>query len=748
MYASRTYRGAGSNADSLIVGISDTGHFTAICVEFDLAGPYLGTRALSMRLSANTANDARSTGDILKAARGYAETHFGLGKTSAIQAAGIPRPLDPFDPLVGYRHLRDQDAGRGPAGTCDLTFLPVEDAHAQLTGSALRQASLAVLNGDADMFQEHVFTAVTPDFGHHWETSDLAGIRRALIGHGYDLDATTRLFSADGCEEAATLLWYAEPGPKGEDRRQAAESWPCLTAMIAQSEHLQATVDQRRPLGAELSAIFSGIGKGGLRKLGRIHQTSTEHGPLAEAFVGADDADAIGVVRQRRVALEGSWKTEDAVRWLDRNAAAGGGANAIPDGNDEWNAFTSIYAGMIKPLASHFVGQAWLETIKPPRNSWTQLLEGLGSDLELPYRADRRSLNVAVADAVELCDALARDIILPVILTTIDTMPGYLHIPDARDRFFLAARSVAGEMLVPTSAQQPLRSIATTVRAGLTRLNRLEMIRLPPPAEVDIGQPEPAAQPHPDHARYLKMEWESPWADTDINGVTISFLTSKRAMQAEGKTMKHCIGGRGYSHRCWKGEGIAAHLEDESSAQATAFINFCDRDTRRPVCREINGPRNQRGYMAREGLALRRALSRFLKLAGGAVCEVEENPRRTDFEEWTKSAAAREVLTPWQVGLDPTAAESLRIWEQAMERPLFHETGNIDALWDVWTEILPAPASRASSAQAAVWRLPSAQILLRDMSPAVHEQMILESQERAPQPRVAAEPVATGPSGP
>ncbi len=724
MFVRQYQRGDDRTATLIIRPCPGHGRHRGVCVEFDRRAPFIAVQAglwVPRRISAlpaDTEIDAElarhfASVEFRDAVVAHAEEQFQLpGRAGQGAAATAPDPIAVFDPLAPPTPVELRTACSGN----EVTNGPV------LPGMVdrLRSAGMAVITNDAQMFQQQIFEEETDDFLAAWQQGGLGNIQAALLEDGYRLEETAALFGADDCQDTATYLWYAAPGIQGDDRRQAARAWPCLAGMIANHAVLRETVDHRRPLGADLIGMFPGIGKGGLRKLGRIRHTAVEQGRLAEAFVGAADADAIGVVRQRRVALEGAWSTADAVRWLDRSGRTGTGANAVPDGAEEWNAYTTIYAGMIKPLAAHFAARTWLEAIRPPGNSWMQLLTGLGRDLGMPETPDRRSLNVAVADAIELCDALACDIVLPVVLQAIDQAPGPHHIRLPQQRSFLAARAVAGDMLVPTAAQQPLRIIAGAVRAGLTRLHRLEGIRTP---DGDDSSPAAVADRAARCSRYTRKTWAAPWQDTRVNHVEIRFLESQQALAIEGRNMGHCIGSmRSYGLDCWRGRAIAAHVTDGAD-RATAYIRF---DRKQPgglpaSIEEMHGRRN-----ARTPPDLRRALTHFLNTANGTTpvdgIAVRDNPEYPEYQEWLDSDAAQELLAAHVRQPDRSAVDPFDLWKHDMERPNGLRVDSVAALWSVWQDILPH-ATKNTSPESAVWRQKSAQSLLRDLSPSVFELM-------------------------
>ena len=222
---------------------------------------------------------------------------------------------------------------------------------------------------------------------------------------------------------------------------------------------MRAAVEGRRSLNEALRRVYPNLGKGGLKRLGRIRTGTADQTAMGEAFGGTDDADAINTVRERRLPLGGRWQVAEAIRWLDGAARSSGGIDIVPDNASDWHAFSSIWSGMIMPMAAHFDGG--MLGMRPQNGQWHRLLEGLQGDLGLASLPDRRVLNVAVVDAADLADRLAGDIILPVAVSEIERRrAAWRPTGDRVGTVRMQARQAALDMLIPPGSKQPLRACA------------------------------------------------------------------------------------------------------------------------------------------------------------------------------------------------------------------------------------------------------------------------------------------------
>ncbi len=529
-------------------------------------------------------------------------------------------------------------------------------------------------------------------------------------------------------QDPAPLLWYGAGGETGRVRRQAAGSMPVLAGIIAASPDLRRAVDGRQSLTDGIRSLYPGMGAGGVKRLGRISGGTADQSALAaDPFAAAEGEDAIGVARERHTPLAGAWRTAEAVAWLERAARRTGGVNVVPDSAEEWGSFTTIWSGMIMPLAAQF-GAAEDSMCPRPGGSWRKMHESLGRDLECGGQLpDRHQLNIAVVDAAEVAQRLAAEILLPVMIQAAAgrnrrfQAAAWLENPAAR----LAARETARSMLSPPKAKQPLRQTAQTVRAALTRLTRLD-------SALEAGQPDDGA------SRPLVAGWRESWAapfrDTavaDRSGarVPVSFFRSREEMREESRIMGHCIGQmRGYWSSCWRGTHIAAHIGPPGSADGSASAYFSvDGGGDRLVLREIRGRRNRNPPEE-----CRRAAK---ALEGGAAAGLETDPLRAEFLRWLATPEAAAAFRRGGAQGEATA-DPETVWRTGWNRVCGYACENrepLAGLWNVWREILPAAAG-VDSPEAWVWRSAAARDALKELDAETHGLLSEAARNRAAAP--------------
>ncbi len=542
---------------------------------------------------------------------------------------------------------------------------------------------------------------------------------------GYDLQAGLAAFAACPTDcDLASIRWYAAPGREGGTRRQAAASMPLFAGVIARNPRLRACVDRQRPLSDDLRRLFPSLGAAGIRRLGRISSGTADQGRLGEAFTCAGGDDVLGHARRRRLPLEGPWRSEEVARWLEDLACRSGGVDLVPSSDEEWESCSAIWSGFLLPVSTH-LGADFL-SVRPPGGRWRQMHESISRDLDWPYDSlpDRRDLNVAVVDAVEIADRLAADIILPVIHQTIVTSgearPEMSIHNNEQIRFRL--RRAAYEMLVPASAKQPVRVLSTMVRHGLTRLNRIEELR----AGEDCGGQRVRTG---EAAGWSDKRWEIPHRGEIRmpNGAVVSFIPDRETLREEGSRMRHCIGRdhMGYWRRCWNGTGTACHIgpgpswvapqgERHWQDGATAFLAVAEDGSL--SLSALHGYNNR--FVRNSGNPYSQAADQFLDMHNCRQLGISEDWER--FLAWTRTEAGRQTTT----GRTHTST-----WEQACGYDSL-DAGITEALWSEWRTVAHGCSGIDVPARA-VWRSPSARAVLDMISPATCRAMSAGTAEHA-----------------
>lgn len=627
--------------------------------------------------------------------------HFGLEARNALQSAA----LDPLAPVPA------------PVPSCPAAA-GIAWRKVELSGEAAAEMTGLLQSGNMAAAQRLLFGECTdPDLALPPEA-----LKAALSRAGIDLSAGLtglQAFSAcPGDADPSACRWFSAPDQAGTDRRQAAGTSPVLAGTIAREPVVRAAVEGRRSLIEALRRVYPNLGKGGLKRLGRIRTGTADQMAMGEAFDGTDDADAINTVRERRLPLGGRWQVAEAVRWLDGAAGSSGGIEIVPDNASDWHAFSSIWSGMIMPMAAHFGGG--MLQMRPQNGQWHRLLEGLQGDLGLASLPDRRVLNVAVVDAADLADRLAGDIILPAALSEISQRRDTPQPPgDRLGAIRMQARQAALDMLIPPGSKQPLRACATTVRRGLTRLTALDTAR--------AGEAGGAAG-RAVHGRYAcGHAWEPPWEDwRSPDGSLISWLRSADEMRKEGSEMGHCIGRfPSYRNSCRLAAAIACRITGPGGERATAHLLLDDSD--RPRLSQMHGRRNRPVPPA-----CARAMNGFLEAQGAG--DVPLRPERADYVDWVHSPEG-------QAAVGTGGDDGTSVWTRLCGRRVTGPEADrrTAVLWDIWKDVLPG-ASRTGVPEQAVWRQPACTELLRILSPCTWEEMAGSGRRNRPQPAQGAAP--------
>jgi len=437
----------------------------------------------------------------------------------------------------------------------------------------------------------------------------LSGLRGELeaLFHNRGLDAVYDGLNKDAvrivsyCPEATwgTYAFYAEPGEKGEIRRQAADSYPMLSTVIAQRLSLRRAVDRKESLQAGLRlacGVKPGteeplIGKGLLKRLVGL---SWPTGGLP----------SLGVVRHL-AQISPDWFPKTPESWnafCDVSASVLTVMTAVTD-----NSLDTLLAGCggnWEDLRFR-LGRAYAET-RPPEGTTEEsfayfksvipwklldrerdpdkvcvLIDRTVSDMTVPegiladdVRAwltglyapacDREALVAACADVRDTIAVFGAKVVAP-LAARASMMADIIMSPDRS----MILQGVSSNILF---SGQSAVSILETSRHIHSQIAALQEAGNPP---EDILAGEKARAELNEKLRQATLESsllrlrdgselhnkleEWPAISSIVqapNGVFCVPLTTKAHLSDEGKYLSHCVGG--YSGTCMKGDSIVS----------------------------------------------------------------------------------------------------------------------------------------------------------------------------------------------
>lgn len=506
---------------------------------------------------------------------------------------------------------------------------------------------------------------------------------------GIDVETAQAALKAVDRPSSAAVAWYGMArGRERNLRLQAAESFPVLAGIIAERDSLRRAVDSCAPL-QPLLAEQTGLPKAALKRLGRL-KTPFVVTPVFEAGEEVRGRDALGVERERRMSASGRIPLDQGLRLLSQMPA-----DRTPQTDADWSAFQEVMAGAVLPLADG-LGQEPAPIAEVSGGNWTRFREGLAraADFE-PERFDRRAMLLTALDGLQAIEALARTVVLPRALASIQETGSPL--PEPSHEFFEAAFGVAGALMTGR---------AKNVTAHVFEMSRRYASRIPTMAGIEgRGLPDGAGDADrwaaygEDGFPQIINVWTAP------NGVNVVPARTGADLVAEGDDLDHCVGGSHYRSGCRRGIYHILSFRDQEGARLSTMqlVDF-DGETEtvarlRASSRQHYGKRN--GEPPAPALEAAQAFLRGLRDGSIPV-------------NWDEICAWRRHMK--ETGKDvPAQRQPRATWESALEFP-WQDADARQAIWQEWRFVAGGKLGKAEN-PGVIYTEPSARALVALMSP-------------------------------
>ncbi len=426
----------------------------------------------------------------------------------------------------------------------------------------------------------------------------------------------------EGCRDertCRTIDWYANDQDLGW-RKQAAGEYPLLAGLLAREPETREAIDCARPLLPALRKVFPNLTKGGLKRLRGIdRQDVTQTAVCGLEAAPLTGPDILGHLHDRQFILTGEWEIREAIRELTQSD----NPSIIPATTEDWNAFAILYAGFIRPMKITMDIDPG-EIIRGSKGQWGRMLNQIGSVLELneSQPLDRHQAVILVADMLEMCNQLARTVILPAMTALV-----HQHVPAGgtslpqhdwpfKPELGRSSFRIARDILMTDSGRNPLLHCSRLIRRWTPRINHLNNIMAnhasaPEVMEADDTQTERWAS---------NRDVAEPLTEAFIlNDVTFTPLHTAGDLAREGKDMKHCIAT--YKRSLVNGDSVFYHLQ-KGSSKATLCLKA--EDGMRFRRNGFNGVKN-----ARPARDLENTVTRFINGLNGQQVAIRE-----EFVQW------------------------------------------------------------------------------------------------------------------
>lgn len=366
--------------------------------------------------------------------------------------------------------------------------------------------------------------------------------------------------------------WYGgkgASGTQGNDRLQAAASYPLLAGMIARKPALRAKVDNRQPIREDILEI-TGLSEAGLKRLAKF-RTPVEEGPVISRIEEAGGTDAVGVTRTTSFLVDGRYSIEDALTSLRAIKP-----EWVPQDDEEWKIFLKVCRGFARPMAD-FLGIPEADILARSKGRWGEFLKEIAAASDVKIEIDKheeqmplKRLLFFTSDAMQSVWDFARDALIPTVLVESDRHNLARHAwsgiyASPRESTFDEILSVSRTILLGRS-KNPSFDLLRLGRTHSTRLFKIAAIWGKDDKKPDTNETETSGIAAPPVQRFISGK------------ITMKHLETFTDMQREGEDMGHCVGRDFQLSSAHEARNIYYSMRGEDGSRSTARFTVSTRD--------------------------------------------------------------------------------------------------------------------------------------------------------------------------
>jgi len=520
-----------------------------------------------------------------------------------------------------------------------------------------------------------------------------------------DLDAARTALSCVSHPSNRSVSWYGDRNhPSHGDRLQAAASMPVLAGIISDTGTLADAVDRRISLQPLLTGR-TGLSKGALKRLAKLKQ------PLPAGIIFEDRAvgrDALQIERIRRLSLRGRLDEDRACRILAELPP-----DWTPQTDSAWRAFHDVASGAAVPL-DEVANIPISKTLGASKGDWEGFRATLARAADMdPEAFGRREIALTTSDAIEVVDELARHVILPLVLTSIDSTGQPEGTPLEND--VANARRVAFD-LVAGGAKSPATALFETARRWMSRIPALQAL---------TGEAMDAAADVPFEERFAAYE-EGTWPALcepfhASNGLVLRPLTRRDLLTEESARLDHCVG-RLYQSKSLNGQCHIVSVQSLDGRTSHSTIEIAPPARGQLVLTETQHRARSNSTPSE---AARTAAQEFYR----AVREGLHTLNSPEIQEWAD----------FRSGVEPQAVVArMASWSGALGIP-YRDEDLRTGLWQEWRDIVGGDLARLEGPDG-LYRFKAVRDLVDAMSPAAAKILRDQAAERRRQAEPAEAP--------
>lgn len=497
------------------------------------------------------------------------------------------------------------------------------------------------------------------------------------------------------------VAWYGEACETSLYRMQAAQSYPILAGLIAESHSLAKAVDAVESIQPILMER-TGLNKASLKRLGKL----VEPAPVAKIFETGErieGQDALGVNRARHTQINGSVPVDIALRYLSDLPP-----DRTPRDDEAWIRYNEILTAVAIPI-HNATSIPVADILEASKGNWVEFHAMLAKSADFaPADFDRKTMALTTIDALEAVEHFNRTALLPQALASIRDCEQ----PEpmiSREYVMSGFEASVGLILGGT------KNVAVT----LMEISRRYASRIPAMMEIEgraylngNRDMEEHFVKYGDKGYPLMTE-----AFTASNGLVVRPLANGDELTRESARLNHCVGS--YQSSARRAHCHIYSVQDETGDESYSTIEFraVEGSDARAAATALTSVQHRANRNGAPAEPCTKAVEEFINAVKSGNLPIN----LSEINQW------RNHLT--DTGQDTGKKRAVTTWSSVLELEWSNDKTRED-YWGEWGQVLGGKIAKSPN-PGVVYTEKKSQELVGAMSPRTAAMMIEQAREAA-----------------
>ncbi|MFX4300220.1 PcfJ domain-containing protein [Pseudosulfitobacter pseudonitzschiae] len=516
-----------------------------------------------------------------------------------------------------------------------------------------------------------------------------------------DIERAREALKSVARPSSRAVAWYGEEGETSLYRMQAAQSYPILAELIAESHSLAKAVDAVEAIQPILMDR-TGLNKASLKRIGKLEKPA----PAAKIFDAGErieGEDALGVNRARHTQINGSVPVDIALRHLSDLPP-----DRTPRDDEAWLRYNEILTAVAIPIhnATSLPVASILEASK---GNWVEFHATLAKAADFkPAEFDRRTMALTTIDSLEAIEHFNRTVLLPQALVSIRDFDQ--PEPIISREFVMSGFEASVGLILGGS-----KNAAVT----LMEISRKYASRIPAMMELEGKAFLIASQD--DEKRFktygetgfplMTQEYEA------SNGLVVRPLANGEELTRESARLRHCVGS--YQSQARRATTHIYSVQNKSGEESFSTVEFrnVEGDDPRAAATSLKSVQHRANRNGTPGDDCLLAVREFI----AAVKSGDIPINLSELNQWRRHLA--------ETGQDNKSRSASTSWKSVLELDWSNDDIRQD-YWLEWGQVLGGKIAKSPN-PGVVYTEKKSQELVSAMSPRTAALMIEQAREAA-----------------